>query len=477
MIDQAATDIDETIVGIAHDASLVAFEPDRAYDDSQHVADLVRRALRAAGLGRTHRDSPMADAVQPGGTVLLKPNWVSHRNRGGYGMTCLVTHDRVILAVLQEVCLAKPRRVILGDAPVQSCDFDALVKPELRCAAQTVCAAANVKLDIVDFRRTISAGPNLSTGVHEEARSADRYLLFDLRDDSLLEPLSSPAGRFRVTDYDPRKMSQTHRPGRHQYLLCKEAFEADLVVSLPKLKTHSKAGLTGALKNLVGLNGNKDFLPHHRVGGSDSGGDCYPGRSLRRRLIEYCADRANMNIGRARYELWRGLARLQVKAMPASQRRGLEGSWHGNDTVWRMVLDLNRILRYGRLDGTLADQPQRRILSLTDGIVAGEGEGPLANSPKPMGLITCAWAPPMAELAHASLMGFDWRKIALIRESFGAFRYPLVSSSPEACRIVSDDREMSVDQARQDFGCSVIAPRGWAQYLTNEHAIHDRHPA
>jgi len=36
------------------------------------------------------------------------------------------------------------------------------------------------------------------------------------------------------------------------------------------LKLHRKAGITCALKNLIGINGNKEYLPHHRLGGSQA---------------------------------------------------------------------------------------------------------------------------------------------------------------------------------------------------------------
>ena len=74
-------------------------------------------------------------------------------------------------------------------------------------------------------------------------------------------------------------MRRTHAPGRHQYLVAREVIEADVIVNLPKLKTHKKAGVTCALKNLIGINGNKEYLPHHRVGGAERGGDCYPAAS------------------------------------------------------------------------------------------------------------------------------------------------------------------------------------------------------
>ena len=65
-----------------------------------------------------------------------------------------------------------------------------------------------------------------------------------------------------------------------------------------------------------------------------------------------------------------------------------DGSWGGNDTVWRMCLDLQRVLHYGRLDGAFSDTVQRKILTITDAIVAGEGNGPLSPNPVDFGMMT-----------------------------------------------------------------------------------------
>ena len=80
-------------------------------------------------------------------------------------------------------------------------------------------------------------------------------------------------------EYDPDKFRYTHTKGMHKYCITKHLFDSDLVISLPKAKTHQKAGITAALKNIVGLNGDKDYLPHHRIGGTEVGGDAYPGKS------------------------------------------------------------------------------------------------------------------------------------------------------------------------------------------------------
>jgi hypothetical protein len=95
----------------------------------------------------------------------------------------------------------------------------------------------------------------------------------------------------------------------------------------------------------------------------------------------------------------------------------VDGSWHGNDTVWRTCLDLHRILRYGRADGTLAGEPQRGVFSIVDAIVAGEGDGPLSPTPVHSGFMTAGCSPVSVEWVNARLMGFDPVRIPLLREA------------------------------------------------------------
>jgi len=127
-----------------------------------------------------------------------------------------------------------------------------------------------------DFRRTTCVLVHGVRVAEENIQSEDHFTLFDLGRESLLEPISDNRSRFRVAWYDHRLMAKTHHPGVHQYLVAKEVVDADVIINLPKLKTHKKAGVTCALKNLIGINGNKEYLPHHRVGGPKTGGDNYP---------------------------------------------------------------------------------------------------------------------------------------------------------------------------------------------------------
>lgn len=428
------------------------------------IHDLLDSVLANAGFGQAQNGSaggsPLSQLIRPNDTVVLKPNWVMHRNASGQGLACLVTDASVVAAVLDQVMLCSPKKIVVGDAPVQGCDLERLMQDGGYDLLKKHYTGLDTPVIWTDFRRTILDKSKPVWTRNSDLRSFEHYVLFDLGEKSLLEPISGGADRFRVTVYDPDLMRQRHAVGKHQYLVAREIIEANVVINLPKLKTHAKAGLTAALKNVVGINGNKEFLPHHRLGGNDRGGDCYPGGSRLKLTGERLLDSANRRSGTANL-LFRQMSRASFRvARLLGEDRNMEGSWYGNDTIWRTCLDLNRILIYGCKDGTLAASPQRTVLTITDAVVCGEGEGPLSPTPKALGALTCAINPAAADYVHAHLMGFDWRRIPLVREAFKPFKHPLVSFDPGSIELLRDDR--SVRQPWPDWNSAPFqSPAGW----------------
>jgi uncharacterized protein (DUF362 family) len=409
--------------------------------------------------------NPLGAIIHAGAKVVLKPNWVHHQNFSGHGMDCLVTHTSVLEAILHYVAKAHPEQIIVGDAPLQGCDFEALMAvcriPEMI----EQFTAYNVNVSVKDFRRTIHLSGELGGRAQEGCRPMEEFILYDLGPDSCLEPITSPNSEFRVTMYNPDLLKRTHRPGKHQYLIARDVIEADVVINVPKLKTHKKACITGALKNLVGINGHKEYLPHHRKGGSQTGGDCYTGRSGLKSLVEDLLDATN----RAQGTVVRRLLANAVKVGAAFGRiigvdNNYEGSWYGNDTVWRMSLDLQRVLHYGRADGILADSVQRTVLTITDAIIAGQGDGPLEPIPINLGIMTLGVNTAAVEWVHALLMGLNPQRIPLIREAFMHYRYPLTNFPPNDIVIRVDGRPVPASELFTQHGCAFRAPSGWQGY-------------
>jgi uncharacterized protein (DUF362 family) len=454
--------LDDTRVGI----SVIKDKFDESvYKDEMLIASLLKEALISGGLGITDQDSPMLDIIKPGMTVLLKPNWVLHYNKSGSGMECMITQPAVIEAVLKEVLKAKPGKVIIGDAPIQSAIFEDIVQEEWIAKLKKMTYPA--QLEVIDFRSKITSKTRWTIEVNENPKRPEgSYVLFDLASESLLEPISGEEKRFRNTSYNHEDLAKTHHAGRHQFLLCREAFDCDVIINLPKLKSHRKAGLTAALKNIVGLNGDKNYLPHHRIGGSAQGGDCYEGKRPFKRVAEYFTDLANQNINTFKFALYQRFASLFIRLNKIFFKDSeLEGSWYGNDTTWRMVLDLNRILLYGNADGSISKKPERKVFSITDAIIAGEGLGPLAPTPKNLGVITFASSSAFADLLHSALMLYDWEKIPSIHNAFNGFTFPLTGNKPEDIKIYADGRKLSLSEASKMFGKPFKTSNGWKGHI------------
>ena len=250
---------------------------------------------------------------------------------------------------------------------------------------------------------------------------------------SLLEEVSHNADSFRVSDYDPAETISVHRKGVHRYLIAKTVLEADLFINLPKMKTHQKSGITGALKNIVGINGSKAHLVHHQLGFPSQGGDEFPENVSR---LIYCQARLRERFqkrSKVVFKLlkrgWEVVKKLRgIKTIGTKENLGGtfyvgSGSWYGNDSIWRMVYDLNMIILFAHADGgPLRAGPQRAVLSIMDGLVAGEGNGPLQPLPVKADALLASRNPFLIDFAMAKLMGFDVRKIRLL-DNYRRFPY------------------------------------------------------
>jgi uncharacterized protein (DUF362 family) len=433
--------------------------------DAGAVAAALLRAARGLGWAGEDGAGAFARVVKEGARVLVKPNLVLHANQGPWGVEPLVTHPSLIRAVVEAALEAGAAEVWVGDAPVQGCDFPALLEATgLGRWAEEFAAREPRFKGVRDFRRTVSSFDGRFRRAVEGVQSEDRFALFDLGGESLLEPITDGNGSFRVTCYDPRLLARTHAPGRHQYLVARDVLEADVVVNLPKLKTHMKAGVTCALKNLIGINGNKEFLPHHRLGGSEQGGDCYPGGSRIKRALEYVFDRQNTADSPVEGRAWASAATQLYRVLhrTGGDRLGVEGSWSGNDTIWRTCLDLNRILLYGRADATLADAPQRRVLHVVDAVTAGQGNGPLAPQPLALGLLLAGESAAAVDYVGALLLGYDPARVPVVSHAFDGFRWPLADFAPGGVSTVGDLGAGAADEVLEaNGGPQVVYPLGW----------------
>lgn len=398
---------------------------------SNPAYDGVREALRLLGLDRARFGSPdwnpLARVVQPGDTVVLKPNFVLDRHGGGGSLYAIVTHPSVLRAVADYVALALQGRgrILVADAPQMDCDFGALMTATgLEEVQQYYRRVSSIEFDILDLRPfwyPYTPGDIAAYEYRRRRLDGDPHgcVTFDLGGESAFRGLSG-IRNFYGADYDRGETIQFHDRGEHRYVLSRSILEADCVISVPKLKVHKKVGVTLNCKGLVGTVCNKNCLVHYRLGTRRDDGDQYPEghfsggeeayfrtrRALYDRLLagkDPLAHRVYALVGRA---VDRGARLLGVDPPPERQRLDC-GNWHGNDTAWRMVADLTRVLIFGDREGTLRRTPQRRLFSVVDGIVGGEGDGPLRPDAKHAGVIVAGANWLAVDTAATALMGLD----------------------------------------------------------------------
>ncbi len=442
----------------------------------------VRESLRLLGLDAarfgTPEWNPLGVLIEPGMNVLVKPNMVRHENHGPGGVDCMLTHGSVVRVVLDYVLLALrgEGRVTLGDAPLQSCDFEKLLAiTGIGAMAAAVQDRADVPIDLLDFRCTgrTESDAGFAGARYELAGDPNGLQPVDLGDNSVLAPLDEGHDRYRVTGYDAESTPMHHRPGKHEYLMACTALDSDVLINVPKLKTHRKAGMTCALKNLVGLNGDKAWLPHHRSGAVNCGGDEYPISSPRKALLsklDYEIDAAGPGVRRIALRAARKAISIsnRVKPFPDHYR---EGSWYGNDTVWRMVLDLNRAAIYARGDGAFGRE-RRKWLTIVDAIVTGENEGPLRPDPVHSGVVLAGFDQALVDLACARMIGFDPERLPCVREAFTVGEWPITEHTPDDLRVVP---ELPSTPLRPSLGWlghveAADVPRGAPAYSSDPYA-------
>jgi uncharacterized protein (DUF362 family) len=379
--------------------------------DLDALRGMIRSLLQT--LTGTTDHNPLKVLVDPGQTVVVKPNMVRHFNPAG-SLDAVITEPNVcrIIAELAAQAVGARGHVVIADSPQNDCDFTALLensgwKQTLReLQAQSACdvelldmrpEAVVMQDGIIVKRYSLPGDPQGEVQINLATASAFHG--------SPLDP-----SKLRGSDYDPTVTSSSHADGSHTYSVCRSFLAADLLIVVPKIKTHKKVGLSLAMKNLVGMVGEKNRLPHHTAGFPSNGGDEYPSPRPWPAARQWAAERARPLLAEGRWtSFFRRLRRVEASIMPEIPERS--GNWWGNDTAWRMVVDLVSILRQARADAG------RSTMFLYDGLVVGAGLGPLAPIPVNLGLLAASVDPVAGDWAVARELSIEPYRIPLLREA------------------------------------------------------------
>jgi uncharacterized protein (DUF362 family) len=395
--------------------------------------------------------SPFSDIINPGDTVVIKPNLVINTTDPSM-QECTTTHPSVIRPVI-DYCwkaLKGAGLIIVGDASGAEADFDIIISRTRIKETIDILKIRGINVRLEDFRAVkVTTENGVWTGEQRTVHSVASSQIVDLGEESQFYTSRSRAVKLHGAGYDICATTQYHSGRVQKYRVSKIILNADVVISLPKLKTHRKAGVTCCLKNLVGINTDKNYLPHFSMGSLNMGGDEMPPiRSknvwrmklynfIRERIIAHCWK----IIGRPAVLLLRYAKSIgkpkgkpgREKNVPRGERinrdidlakwfhnllsgqRIAAGAWAGNETICRMILDLNKIFLCCDRQGILGKHTDRKVFYIVDAIVAGMGNGPTHPVPVCTKMIAAGWNGLKIDVALLNLLGIDEDSITLYR--------------------------------------------------------------
>lgn len=414
--------------------------------------------------------NPLGEYIEPDQTILIKPNLVLDVNEAG-GVECLYTQPSVVAAVIPYVVKALGERgqIIIADAPMQECDFDKLIDQSGYSDIVSYYRSKGITISLVDLR---GLKTKVVAGVHQQSAVLGKGKLVKLNELSEHASLDSTLlKKDRITNYDPSELSKHHNSHIHEYLVANEALEADVIINMPKPKTHRLAGATISMKNFVGIATRKEYLPHHRIGSVSESGDEYQKKSILLNLNSKILDLKNKHLSNRKY-LLAGASLYLGKAISWTDRNLISheehrvGAWYGNDTIWRTIVDLNRIALYSDKNGIIKDTVQRKILVIADMIIMGEKEGPCYPSPRDVGILAMGSNTAIFDEAIATIMGFSTKKIPLFSNLKNNDNIPIAVD--EAGLIISNNinwNGKNYKEIKRESTLNLTPTSGWKGHI------------
>ena len=446
-------------------AGHVSTSPNNAYAGVRDLFHLM--GYDAANWG-TPQWNPLGFLIKPGMTVVLKPNFVLSFHKKHADIYSIITHPSVLRAIADYcwIALQGSGTIIIADAPQYNCNFQQLLETtQLQTLADVYEKFAGPRFFIKDLRNYWSAGRHFPSMCKQLPGDPRGMTTVNLGDKSSFWGRDST--KYYGAVYHRQETIKHHSNDCHEYAISNTILHADVVISVPKLKVHKKVGVTLNAKGFVGTSTNKNLLVHYTLGTPGTGGDQFPDGFLKPH------ERFLIGLERTFYDLFLAKRSVFLEYIHRSlyaihgittRKLGLTvgthkgypkrifdaGNWYGNDTAWRMTADLARILLFADNNGTMHTTPQRTIFSVVDGIIGGQGEGPLEPTPCPTGALLCGLNPIAVDLVATRLMGFDPMQIkiytALLRDKtfdFGIKDWhdiPIISQNDQYATCLFDDQ-------------------------------------
>lgn len=448
----------ESAIAIRHNeqmvySQMVPYDPNISYPEFCHevlsdtknpVYDNIRQCFIDLGMdsGNIGTSSwvPFRELIQPGNVVVIKPNLVRHTDSNNLPQECITTHPSVIRPVIDYCWQAMQGKgkIIVGDAPSTETDFYEVCESYGLKKMIDILCDRGINVELIDFR---SEKTIMENGIWVDEQPIDKApesQIVNLGKESFFYTSKYKNKKLHGGGYEIHETTRHHRGERQEYCVSKVILNADVVISVPKLKTHKKAGITCCMKNLVGINTNKNYLPHWIQGSQNQGGDEMPAlpavKSLNLRCINFFKEHIQEH-------WWKYIDRFILKAAKKMNKSNVKtqkgkkddtdyaawlmnffigqpifgGAWKGNETICRMILDLNKIFLQCDRTGKLCQKTDRKYFYVVDGVTMGHKNGPMKPEPLRTHLVAAGYNGLQLDTEIIKLLGMEPSEFPLYR--------------------------------------------------------------
>lgn len=429
--------------------------------------DMVRECLKGLGYDKdnygTGRWNPLGSFLRENNTVVIKPNMVMHKNGNQKvtinAMECLVTHPACIRAICDYcvIALKGTGRIIIADAPMQGCNFRELVEKMHFDELVRFYNDKGIEVELLDLRQ-FQAEIDRNKVITRKNYTSSEGVIVHMGEKSA-HMNSGCNQQYQVSDYSKEETMRHHHGSVHDYEIARTILQADLIIDFCKPKTHRLAGITAAMKNMVGITYNKATLPHRTAGSISEGGDAYQHKSWLKRRADWALTEKIRAESSGKLKKAAAFRYIYGAFLITGRKFGKDdyyiGSWFGNDTIWRTIVDLNYIITYADKTGQLQNVPQRRILCFGDMIVSGQRNGPVSPEPKEVGIILASENAAAFDEVVCKIMGFELEKIPLLKAIKTKQTWIEVERLDLKCSF-SEDKDMTLNFKPHDSWKNVL---------------------
>ena len=413
------------------------------------VYGLVRKLLEELRLDEDHIGSPQwnpfQDIVRPGDKVVIKPNLVTHTHYlGDFHLYSTIIHGSLLRPLVDylQKALDGSGQIIIADNPVEGACFDRLMKfTGIEAFVNVLRKRGHSNVEVLDLRpRVLREQANGEWSHKTQPGDPLGYVTVDLGKNSLFAEFDDRSNNHYYTladpavdHFDPHYVGKSttddyHNANTHKYIVSKTVLDADLVVNIAKMKCHCKSGVSLNLKNMIGVVYEKFCMPHHRPGMLPEG-DSFPTPPASHYVF---ARKAYVKLRKwVRIHKFPGFRKIRNSLQKNELLVGQHiehGNWKGNDTIWRTVLDLNRIVAYADVDGQMHDTPQRRSFCLVDGIISQQGDAPINGEAIATSTLVGGINPVITSALALKIMGLDLDIIKSIGRARSLDPWPLLGN-------------------------------------------------